>query len=61
MKKNQTNMNNSMCNTNEKVKSNNKIFNSGMSQGDMKELDQGDIKNNNNSRIKDEIRTSSDY
>lgn len=61
MKKNQTNMNNSMCNTNEKVESNNKIFNSGMSQGDMKELDQGDIKNNNNSRIKDEIRTSSDY
>ena len=54
-------MNNSTCNTNEKVESNNKRFDSRMSQGDMKEVNQGDIRSINNSRIKEQIRPNSDY
>ncbi|MDD4564751.1 MAG: hypothetical protein PHE79_04665 [Eubacteriales bacterium] len=61
MKKTKNNMNNSTCNTNEKVESNNKRFDSRMSQGDMKEVNQGDIRSINNSRIKEQIRPNSDY
>ena len=66
MKKAQNQMNNSTCSLNEKVgcnaEYNHKRFDSGMSQGDMKELSHGDIKDvNNSSRIKEEIRSSSDY
>jgi len=59
-------MNNSRCSTNENigcnVECNQKRFDSRMSQGDMRELNQSDVRNvNNRSKNKEEIRPNSDY